>query len=61
MSVPKKSLVGSRPTEKKEAAKPVKSTSIGDSKALTASALRRQALKGVPIKHMKASPIRKRG
>jgi hypothetical protein len=37
MSVQKKSLIGSRPTEKKEAGQPAKA--VGESKSLTASAL----------------------
>jgi hypothetical protein len=40
MSVQKKSLINSRPTEKKASTKPVKETSIGESKSLTANALR---------------------
>ncbi len=56
MSVPKKSLIGSRPTEKKATTKP--ETAIGEAKAVTATAkalrmrvakqssLRRMALKG---------------
>jgi hypothetical protein len=39
MSVPKKSLIGSRPTEKKATTKPVTETAIGESKGLAAKAL----------------------
>jgi hypothetical protein len=45
MSVQKKSLISSRPTEKKATTKPVKETALGDSKGLTASALRWHPLK----------------
>lgn len=49
MAVQKKSLIGKRTTEKKGATKGAKRTAaIGESKALTASALRQQTLKYNP-------------
>ena len=45
MSVQKKSLISSRPTEKKASTKPVKETAIGESKGLTANALTFKPLK----------------
>ena len=43
MSVQKRSLIGSRPAEKKSTTKPVKETeAIGGSKTLAANALRRK-------------------
>jgi len=45
MSVQKRSLIGSRPAEKKSTTKPVKGTeAIGGSKTLAANALRRKAV-----------------
>lgn len=44
MSIQKRSLVGNRPTEKKDTAQKVKEAeAIGEAKVLTASALRRRA------------------
>lgn len=43
MSIQKKSLVGSRPAEKKGPVKPLKTETIGEPKGLTASALERRS------------------
>ena len=60
MAVQKKSLIGNRPTEKKGTTKAAKRTAaIGESKALTANALKREALKANPamVRSMKDAAI----
>jgi hypothetical protein len=54
MSVQTKSLISSQPAEKKATTKPVKGTeTIGESKTLAASALRRRASGAVNFRNMK--------
>jgi hypothetical protein len=54
MSVQTKSLISSQPAEKKATTKPVKGTeAIGESKTLTASALRRRALGAIRFRAAK--------
>jgi len=58
MSVPKKSLIGSRPKEKKATTKPATETTIGESKGLAAKALAHRYLK---VQNPRAMTVFKKG
>jgi hypothetical protein len=60
MSVQKKSLISSKPAVKKVTKQAEKNTAIGETKDLTAQALRAQALRAQPLRAqpLRAQPLR---